>query len=424
MRILEIHGAVTALATLMLLVPLLARADANLLSLETALEQAVNVSPLVAAAYANADVRRGELNESGIWPNPHIEVEVGNRIAREGGPSGWQTQAYAISQALPIGGRLTERRRVSEFLLSAAHKQVVLAVLGVEYQAAVAFHQLQWAIGRADLALAQLQQAKHFHKVAEERSQAGDLSVRETLRLQLLLHEAEASLDDALRTQRDAELHLLTLLAFQPGEMFDLPPLTMPAMPVDIELLQQLQDNHPALAAAQQQQFAAMAQRDEVNAERIPDLELRLGRDNEMFDGRRGASYSVGLQVELPLWSNGKGRLQAKDAEVRRAQDELRLVQTEAQQRLRQSHSQLTRLLDRIQRHQLNVLARAEQVLAMTERGYNAGELTLTELIDATQAQWRAAQEQLDLLLLAQQQDTELRRALGKTVSSQVEHRS
>ena len=82
-----------------------------------------------------------------------------------------------------------------------------------------------------------------------------------------------------------------------------------------------------------------------------------------------------------------------------------------------ESYAQLTRLLERLARHEQQVLEPARRVLALTEKGYAAGELGLAELIDATRAEWRASQQQLDLLLEARVQEADLRFAAGERLA-------
>ncbi|RFA25562.1 hypothetical protein CAI21_18720 [Alkalilimnicola ehrlichii] len=402
---------VVLIASLALAVPIVAAAESW--SLERSVARAVDVSPAYAASRAAVLARQGDLAEAGRWPNPAVEITLGDGLGRELGAADWRGQEYAVSQTVPLGGRLREQRRAVARDLAATQAQADAAALDVEYAAASAFHQLQWAREQVLLAQAQRERTREFRRIGQRRAAAGDLSSREELRLELLAAEAEAALEDATREVSAARLRLLALLDLPAEHAFEPRPLTRPASPPTLDELLERQREHPAARIARERFEAASARRAEARAARLPDLELRVTREEEVFDGRRQAAYSVGLQVELPLWRSGLGRLEASSGEVLRTQEELRLTQRDRHTALAESHGQLARLLERSARHQSAVLERSQQVLTLTEQGYAAGELALAELIDAAQANWGAARQQLDLLLQANLHEAQLRHAAG-----------
>ena len=401
--------------SLSLLVPLAAKADEW--TLESSAARALEVSPSLADARAAVMAQRGELHEAGRWPNPSFEITVGDRLGQETGDGGWDGQEYAFSQPLPIGGRLGAQRRAASKALDAAQAATGAAALEVELITARAFHRLQWARERVELAQAQLERAREFRRIAERRAAAGDIPGREALRLEVLAAEAEAALDDARREEAAMRLRFLNLLELPDDLSFALSPLSAPGNLPPLERLEAQLAEHPALRAARESAEAASARVDVARAERIPDLELRVAREEEIFDGAREPAYSIGLQVEIPLWSTGSGYVTARRGEAIRAIQEYQLRLREHRGALVESYAQLTRLLERLARHEQQVLEPARRVLALTEKGYAAGELGLAELIDATRAEWRASQQQRDLLLEARMQEADLRFAAGERLA-------
>lgn len=398
-------------AGIMLLLPLTAPADDW--SLMRSAARALEVSPALSGTRAAVTSRQGELSEAGRWPNPHIEITAGDKLGRETGSGGWQGQEYAFSQPIPIGGRLGEQRRAATRELAAAQAAILAAMLEVEYHTATTFHQLQWARGQVALAQSQRQRAREFRHIAARRAAAGDLSPREDLRLELLAAEAEAALEDATREETAARIRLLNLLGLPADQPLELSRLTPPGEPPPLDMLRRHLADHPALRASRERVEAASARTDAAQAARIPDLELRLAREEDYFDGRREAAYSIGIQVELPLWSTGRGRVDASRGEAVRTRAEHQLRGREQEGALEESHARLSRLRARTTRHESQVLDPAERVLTMTGQGYSAGELGLAELIDATQTQWRANREHLELMHQARQQEAQLRLAAG-----------
>lgn len=86
--------------------------------------------------------------------------------------------------------------------------------------------------------------------------------------------------------------------------------------------------------------------------------------------------------------------------------------------RLERSHTRLTGALERIDEHRSAVLVPADQVLEQTRRGFEQGELSLTELIDAAQANIRATRRYIDLLLEARELESDLRLATGRMLTT------
>ena len=398
-------------AGLWLLAPILA--EAQTWTLQRSAARVLEVSAELSGARATAAVQQGELTAAGRWPNPRVEIAVGDRLGRETGDGGWKAQEYAIAQPIPLGGRLRSDRRAAAQALSAARAEIGATALAAEQAAAEAFHQFQRALEGVELARSQLDRAQEFREIAQRRAAAGDIAGREALRLEVLAAEAEAAQADALRETAAAAARFGSLLQLPAQPPVDLPSLTPPAAPPPLAQLQGQLQEHPALRAAQERIEAARSRLAAARAARIPDLELRLAREEELFDDGRGSAYSVGIEVEVPLWNTGRGEVLAGRGELTRAQEDYRLRLREHQAALAESYAQLTGLLARLARHERQVLEPAQRVLELTRRGYSAGELGLPELIDATEAERRAATEQRDLLRRARLQQAQLRRAAG-----------
>ena len=69
--------------------------------------------------------------------------------------------------------------------------------------------------------------------------------------------------------------------------------------------------------------------------------------------------------------------------------------------------------MTRLERHEQQILEPSRKVLKQSEQGYRAGNVTLTELIDATQSVWQAERTREDLLLDARLAKLELKEAAG-----------
>lgn len=390
-------------------------------TLQEALSRALAVSPELGQAEGSVQRYVGELDAAGRWPNPRAEIVAGDELGQELGDDDWRLQGISLSQRLPIGGRIGARRNAAQATLEAARAERAATALAVERRAAEVFHRLQAAQQEVALAERHLERARGFASIAARRAELGDISERARQRIGVLAAEAEAAYQDARRNKRVSQQRLITLLQLDTDADPQLPPLSEPAPPSSAPRVAGEDSAHPELSAARAQTEAAEYRVAQARAARIPDLELRLGRESFVLGSERESAYTVGVGVEIPLWRLGNGELEARRGEARRS----RQAQQAAQRTLRGdqavSYAQLTGLLARIADHEAAVLAPARAVLRQTREGYRSGDLGLTELIDAAETVRRAEQDRRELLLQAHIQAAQLRWVRGERVSDLAE---
>lgn len=398
-------------SSLLLLVPL--SSPAADWTLDRVAERALSVAPELDAARAERDRRAGLADEAGRWPNPELELGFSDELGVQDGSGGWSLQEYAIRQPLPLDGRIGHRVEAADKRVEAAEARQTQRALAMEHRAALTFHRLQWADARVEQARNQQEWTRRFARIGDRRARAGDLSERERLRLNLLHAEAQAELDEARQVRKAALADYRGVLAIDENAPVSLAELSRPDSPPSLDTLRERLDRHPTLRGAARQVAAARAEVEQARAERLPDLAVRMGRERSYINGRDETTNHVGLQVELPLWSRGRGRVDAKQSEAIRQDAERQVTERDLGIRLERSHTRLSGALEHIREHRTAVLVPAETVLEQTRRGFQQGELSLTELIDAAQANIRATRRYIDLLLEAREHESDLRLAAG-----------
>ena len=382
-------------------------------TLDRTAERALTVAPEMDAARAERDRRVGLTDEAGRWPNPELELGFSDELDLQDGSGGWSLKEYAIRQSLPIDGRIGHRADAADQRIAVAEAQQLQRALMMEQRAALAFHRLQWAEARIEQAKAQQEWTRRFAHIGDRRARAGDLSERERLRLNLLHAEAQAELDESRQVRKAALANYRRLLAIDQTTSVSLAQLSRPESPPALDILRERLDRHPTLRAAARQVAAARAEVKQARAERLPDLAVRVARERAYINGRDETTNHIGLSVELPLWSQGRGRVDAKQSEAIRRDAQRQVTGRDLGIRLARSHARLAGALAHIDEHRTAVLVPAHTVLEQTRRGFEQGELRLTELIDAAQANIRANRRYIDLLLEAREQESDLRLAAG-----------
>lgn len=389
------------------------RVYAGTWTLQQSIERAQSVSPLIEREKAALASEKGEYEESGVWPNPTLSVSAGDALGQELQTNDIRVQNVQLMQPIPIGGRTMADADAAKESVSAARSGVTSASLAVAHDAAQLYQRLEHANAQMTIAKRQTQQADRFERIAQKRADSGDIAVREASRLSVLAAKAEATLSDARRHQAMVQERFRNLLDIENTDDLQLSSaLALREVPGLMDLKSRL-TSHPALQQARQQTESARARAREASASRIPDLNLTFSHKRFALRGEEENAYAVGLGLEVPLWTTYGGREAAARGRADQAQQTMRDRRRDLERQLATAYASLSRLMTRLERHEQQILEPSRKVLRQSEQGYRAGNVTLTELIDATQSVWQAERTREDLLLDARLAKLELKEAAG-----------
>lgn len=412
---------VAALWPLMLLGGPPAVAESPVWTLESATRRALAVAPELGAARAEVAARAGELDQAGAWPNPSIELRADQKLGIDDGRGGNDLTQVAITQPLPLV-RLRYQRRVAQGRVDAARAGLQHRRLELEFAVARALHQLQWA--SAGMALAE-ERVKYLDAVPAGDGRRRDPLVRylspvERARLEILREAAQQDLAQAEGRYAEAGFAFRGVLTLPPDAPVAVAPLSLPAPPAEAAVLQAGVADHPAIEAARAGREAARAAVSAVRAQRLADPAVTVFRERDYLAGARREYSGVMLSVQLPLWDRRSGAVAAAQAEAERAGFDAQLLERDYGLRLAQSRLHLAHLIEQADNQRERLLAPAQRVLEMSQRGFASGEINLLTLIDAHNTYYDAHGRYLTLLLEAGLEAAELRRAAGLSLLTEV----
>jgi cobalt-zinc-cadmium efflux system outer membrane protein len=136
---------------------------------------------------------------------------------------------------------------------------------------------------------------------------------------------------------------------------------------------------HPAVALAQVDVQAKNARVDLARAERIPDVKVEALYHR--LESSRENTVDLGLSIPLPLFQRNEGRLREARADARAAEARAKATQNELNLRLREAYTQLTAALETSRTLRNEILPRADRVRRTAEARYEAGDLSLAEVL-------------------------------------------
>ena len=387
-------------------------------TLENSIRRVMEVAPETQASLAAISARQGALRQAGAWPNPQIELRADNKIGKDDGSGGTDLTQFALSQPLPLSGRIGQQKAAAGAQLDAARVERRYQHALLETQVAQRYHGLQLAEGRLRLAEQRLRLADGLQDAGLRREQAGELSTLERLRLDLIREAAQQILDKSAGEYSEALSRFRAYLGLSAETTLQLTPLEAFGPLPALKQLQAELVEHPALQAARYRLAAAQSGVSLARAERLPDPSLRLFRERDFLNGRRQDIAGIGIAITVPLWDRNSGRIDETRAQVIQAQSELRILERDLGSRLQQSYLHLNHLVQQGQHYRTRVFEPARTVFDLTRKAYRSGELEILALIDANNTYFDAHERYLELLQEAWLEGAELRLAAGRPLVS------
>lgn len=396
-----------------------AHAEAAIWTLESSVRRVLEIAPEIRAAGAEVQARAGELTQAGSWPNPTIDLRADNRLGQEDGRSGTDFTQLALSQPLPLR-RVERERRVAEARLAGAEEGRRLRRIELERAAAQAFHELQLAQAKLDVARARLKETENYPGAAGTRDRlVRYLAPLERARLAILREEANQAVTTAEREHEQALIAFRVRLALSPDALVEVAPLAEPFAPPAIETLEKNLESHPLLAAAQREQEATEAGIAAAQSQRFADPALNLFRERDFINDTRRDVTGVGVSVQVPLWNTNPGVVDKARAEALRARTEYEIVLRDTRERVQRAYAELTRTLTQAARVRTSLLEPAQRLDELARRSFAAGEANVLALIDAANSYFDAQMRYTELLARAQQARAELQFAAGQSLSGE-----
>ncbi|QJI27306.1 TolC family protein [Pseudomonas sp. ADAK18] len=373
-KLLWIAGALSAV--LLFSTATVQGAQAQTLTLDSALQTAFANNPDLAAAQWEIDIDQGGRQQAGLIPNPvaSFDAEDTRRNSR--------TTTIKLSQTLELGGKRGARIDVASRAQDAAaltleQRRNVLRADVIE-----GFYGALRAQERLDLAQRSLALAERGLVVANGRVTAGKSSPVEATRAQVQLSEirlefsrAEMGLTDAYR-----RLAAITGAASTDFQSVASQAMAAPALPPPSQLLARLdQTAELRLAELQiQQREAALGLE---KAERIPNLDVSIG---SQYDASvRERVNVVGVSMPIPLFNRNQGNVLSAS---RRA-DQARDLRNAAELRLRTDTRQALDLWStansEVRSFNQVILPAAQSAVDSATRGFEMGKFNFLEVLDA-----------------------------------------
>ncbi|NWB55258.1 TolC family protein [Pseudomonas sp. F8002] len=351
-------------------------ANAQTLTLESALQTAFANNPDMAAAQWEIDIAQGGRQQAGLIPNPVAswDAEDTRRNSR--------TTTVKLSQTLELGGKRGARIDVATRAQEAAALTLEQRRNGLRAEVIDGYYGALRAQERLDLAQRSLALAERGLVVANGRVTAGKTSPVEATRAQVQLSEIRLEFNRAQMGLSDAYRRLAasTGAASTDFQAVATQAQAAPALPSPTQLLARLEQT-AELRLAELQIVQGEAALGLEKAQRIPDLDVSIG---SQYDASvRERVNVVGVSMPIPLFNRNQGNVLAAS---RRA-DQARDLRNAAELRLRTETRQALDLWQtantEVRSFNQQILPAAQSAVDSATRGFEMGKFNFLDVLDA-----------------------------------------
>jgi len=382
---------------------------------------------------ARLGIREAELAEiaAAMYPNPVLSYSVGNLVLGHGNPGnvghgapanpGFFAQtvhSVGISEIIDVWSKRGARARAAERGVELRRWEVADVLREIVHEVRSGFIE----VGR-DEAERQLRHEMRDRygetiRLSRSRYATGEISEAEFRKIELegLKYESEVvSADAALDLARQRLAALLGLMsdAGLPALGDEPPPemdLTLP------QLLHTAMKSRPDVHAAERAHAFAEASLGAARREALPDLTVAVGYTHSEFlaSGDNPNALGVGVALPLPLFDRNQANVGRADLELQRAANEAARLEVVVSHEVGDAVRRVERakaLLGLFEGG--GMLERADRARQVAERSYQAGAISLIELLEAQRTFLETRAQYLRAKYDYRQSGVDLRRAMG-----------
>lgn len=185
------------------------------------------------------------------------------------------------------------------------------------------------------------------------------------------------------------------------------------------DLVSVAQANRADIVAAMKNQEVAARALKLVRRERNTDFELFVGANrnmrvhNEEAPAPAFTGFSAGIAIPLKFSNFNKGSVRAAQTRQQQAEVQFRQVELQIQTEVMQSYRRYRSLSEQIKRYEDRLLEDARRVIEGKTHGYNLGEVSLLEVLDAQRTYNEVRSQYIETLFGHTAALVELERAAG-----------
>ena len=394
------------------------------LTLREALSIVLVRNPELRAFSWEVRARESMALQAGLPPNPEISFELENfggtgSVKRFAGTE----TTILLSQLLPLGGKLSKRRKVESLSAELAEWDYEAVRLNVLTKTVLSYLQVLASQERYSIELKLLNLAEKVHTTASEQAQAGESSPIQEKMSQIQLFRTKIEFE---RTRRELEASKRVLASMwyggEPqfkvakGNLYSISPIPT------FENLQALLSENPEIArwATEIEQKEATIKLEQANA--IPDPFVSGGYRH--ISESNDNAFVVGLSIPIPILNRNQGSISEARHRLKKAVEEQKNAEVVVNTALAVAFQTLSASYKEAMLLKDIVLPEAESLYELTFEGYREGEFPLLNVLIAQKIVFDTELQYIDVLLSYHGSRANVERLIGTPIEEIENYRS
>lgn len=371
-------------------------------------------NPTLAQASAAVRAAEGRKLQAGLYPNPILGYLGGELSLRS--PSRTSEHLLFIEQAIVTAGKLKKSRRIFQQeqalaeALAEAQKQRVLNMVRLLYYEALGAQQLVELRGE----LARI--AREAASISEELFNVGQADRPDLLEAEIEAERAELDLSSAVNDQERIWQILAAVVgnpSLKPTRLAGSLEGEIPTFDQEMVLAALLRDS-PEIKSAQAEVERARAALERARAEPVPDIRLRggLGYNFAQFENLArpvGLEAFIEVGVPLPIFNRNQGNIRSAQAEVERAEQEVRRLELSLRARFASAFRSYLNSLAMVERYRKQILPRAQKAYDLYLTSFRQMAAAYPQVLIAQRTLFQARAEYISALVDLWQRATLIR---------------
>lgn len=347
------------------------------------LEQARTVSPRILESRASIGIAQGQADQASAIPNPKGDVYFENFGGPQTYASGFSPKqsTFSLSEPIELGGKRDARMAagLAEVSAAEARSQLVIATFG--YDLAVAYATAEAAEARVKLYSDALKSANDDLRGTQAMVDAGRQAGVRAKQANAAALSALSDLEGA-KADADQALARLSALVAAPQSFTGVSPSLLPL--VDrLAMPSSPPTSFPTVTAAQAERDTALRKLEIEKSRAWPDVTASVGV--RRLDGDHATVLVGGLSLPLPIFDQNGGNISAAGSAVAVADARLTAARVDAETGWRAALLQARAAASRLTAAN-SATSAAEEAYGLTRTGFDAGKVSLLDLLAARRA--------------------------------------
>jgi cobalt-zinc-cadmium efflux system outer membrane protein len=369
----------------------------NALTLEAAVQLALEGNPDLRAFGGRVEAAAGRAYQAKRWSNPQLQMNADEwPVGGSGAGFSDSIQTIGIAQTFPYPGKKSLDKQIGGAGVKVSEAELSLRRTEVAREVKAAFSRVLASERLVEVSTQLVAVAQSSAAVARKRVEAGAAAYQEQLRAEVQLVQAQTELKEFQRELAASRQMLVTTLgrpdlrdATLAGTLAEGPrPVLMEKK--EEEFLEQ----HPGAMAARASVDRAELEYRRARLEPYPDVTVavsggKLGETDQSI-------IQLGFSLPLPILDASKGKKNEARANVRVAEAELHVVQQQLLREWANAQKRYRTAAEQVASYRDEALPKADEALRLVQKGFEEGKFNFIDLADTqrTTAEVRLAYQQ------------------------------